>query len=471
MAHSTKSSSKSRNNVAVSVARQGSKRGLIEMLATIKPNEVKSTLVAFCMVLVLMASYFVLRPVRDAMASDWSDTEVSFLWNLQFFVSIGIVALYGSLVSHIRFRLVVPLVYTVFACSFIAFFLITPLFAEPTVIEKAFYIWVSAFSLFHVSVFWSLMSDTFSKEQGKRLFAIIASGASAGAMIGPLIPALFADQLGLDSLMLVAASGLCMVVPLVLYLSYLKNHELNANTDSDSPQTSVESAPPSFQLGGNWWRGFSEFAKSPYLLYIGSFILLYVFIGSFVYFEQKNLLAEFSRPERAKILATIDWIVNTLTFVLAFFVTSRLVTKLGMPATLALIPVLLIVGMLALAFAPLVIVVMAIQVSRRAGNYAVTRPAREMLFSQVTQEQRFKSKPVIDIVVYRGGDAISGSLFAFLSEGLGLGLALIAIIGAMISSLWASVAIALGRRYEREEPPQEIRSAKTCDGDQLVSMP
>ncbi len=419
---------------------QTQKPSWLEVLSTIKSHELKATLTAFFMVLILMASYFVLRPVRDAMASDWSDTEVSFLWNLQFFVSVAIVSIYGALVSHIRFNYVVPLVYSIFAASFIAFFFLTPLFIEPTLVEKAFYIWVSVFSLFHLSVFWSLMSDTFSKEQGKRLFAIIAAGASAGALIGPMVPALFAEHLGLDSLMLVAACGLILVVPLVIYLSHLKTAELGQRPSDTQGSAQV--------IGGQWWHGFREFIRSPYLLWIGAFILLYVFIGSFVYFEQKNLLAEFSRPERAKILATIDWIVNSLTFFMAFFVTSRIVTKLGMPATLALMPVLLVVGMLALAFAPLVLVIMAIQITRRSGNYAVTRPAREMLFSQVSQEQRFKSKPVVDIVVYRGGDAVSGSLFAFLSEGLGLGLAMIAIIGAAISGLWASVAVLLGRRYQ-----------------------
>jgi AAA family ATP:ADP antiporter len=150
------------------------------------------------MVFVLMAYYFVLRPVRDAMASDWSDSQVSFLWNLQFFVSIAIVSLYGLLVSRVCFKTVVPLVYSIFAASFVGFFFITPLLANPRLVEKAFYVWVSAFSLFHLSAFWSLMSDTFSKEQGKRLFAIIAAGGSAGALVGPLIPALFAEQLGLD---------------------------------------------------------------------------------------------------------------------------------------------------------------------------------------------------------------------------------------------------------------------------------
>jgi AAA family ATP:ADP antiporter len=419
---------------------------VIEVLSNIKPQEFRATLTAVAMVFILMVSYFVLRPVRDAMASDWSDTEVSFLWNLQFFVSIAIVAPYGALVSRLQFKTVVPLVYAIFATSFIAFCFVTPLFAEPTIVEKSFYIWVSAFSLFHLSVFWSLMSDTFDKEQGKRLFAIISAGGSAGAIVGPLIPALLAENLGLDTLMLEAASGLCLVVPLVLYLSYLKHHDLG--NPSILSATFMPSKPG---MGGSWWSGFRDTVSSCYLVCISAFILLYVFIGSFVYFEQKNLLSEFTRPERTRILATIDWVVNSLTFVMAFFVTGRIVNRLGMPVALALIPILLLFGMLALAITPLVVIVMAIQVTRRAGNYAVTRPAREMLFTQVSQEQRFKSKPVIDIAVYRGGDAMSGTLFAFLSEGLGFGLAIIALIGAAISALWAWVAIFLGRQYEHSD--------------------
>lgn len=413
---------------------------VVGVASNIRSNEFRATSVSFVMVFILMASYFVLRPVRDAMASDWSDTEVSTLWNLQFFISIGIVSAYGWMISRVSFKNVVPIVYSIFGLSFIGFYFFTPLFAEPTLIEKSFYLWVSAFSLIHLSVFWSLMSDTFTKEQGKRLFSVIAAGGSAGAIVGPAIPAFFADRLGLQVLMLISASGLALVVPLVFYLSRLKQTDLGAGNRSTILQTNP--------LGGDWWAGFKKVVSNRYLLGIGVFILLYVFIGSFVYFEQKNLLAEYSRSERARILGSIDWVVNTLTFIMAFFVTGRIVTKLGMPITLMLLPIVLIIGMLALAVAPLIVVVMAIQVARRSGNYAITRPAREMLFTQVTQEERFKSKPVIDVVVYRGGDAVSGTLFALLSEGLGLGLAAIALVGVGISAVWAKVAHHLGRSYE-----------------------
>lgn len=408
----------------------------------VEPHEFKATLASFAMVFILMACYFILRPVRDAMASDWSDSEVSMLWNLQFFISVAIISLYGFIVSRIKFNNVVPIVYSGFSVSFITFYLVMQGLPDPVFIEKSFYIWVSAFSLFNLSVFWSFMSDTFNKEQGKRLFAIIGVGASLGAIVGPMVPALFAKQLGVDNLMLVAAIGLLFVIPIVLYIYRLKTQQLN-NID-------VTVDLSQHKLGTAWWSGFKSVITNPYLLGIGAFILFYVFIGSFVYFEQKNILAEYTRTQRIEILSSMDGIVNLLTFFIAFFITGRVVTKFGMSITLALMPLLLFFGMLVLAFAPMVVVILAIQVVRRVGNYAVTRPAREMLFTQVTADERFKAKPVIDVVVYRGGDAVSGTLFAVLTESFGFALAAVSLVGAVIASAWAWLAIKLGNQYEKK---------------------
>jgi len=407
----------------------------------IESNELKATFVSTLFVFILMASYYILRPVRDAMASDWSDSEVSFLWNINFFVSAGIVAVYGFAVSRTKLRNVIPSMYGFFALSFIAFYFGISLVSDRVLIDKAFYLWVSVFALFHVSVFWTFMADTFNKEQAKRLFAIIGAGASAGALVGPAIPTLFAGVLGTDTLMLVASVSLMLVIPLVLYMYHLKGTELgNADLEADTSNAVI---------GGKWWQGFQSFFTNPYLLGIGAFILLYVFIGSFVYFEQKNLLVDFSRAERTQILGSIDWLVNIVTFGMAFFVTGRIVSKVGMPAALALMPVLVCAGLLILAFAPVLTVLLALQVFRRGGNYGLTRPAREMLYTKVTQEERFKAKPVVDIVVYRGGDAISGTLFAFLTDGVGLGIAAVAIVGSAIAAAWAGAGLWLGKQFDK----------------------
>jgi len=391
-----------------------------------------------------MAAYYILRPVRDAMASDWTDAEVSLLWTMNFFISIGVVALYGFAVSRARFKYLVPGIYTFFAASFVCFYAGINLFAERTLIDKTFYVWVSVFSLFHVSVFWSYMADTFSKEQAKRLFAVIGAGASTGAIAGPMIPALFAGTLGTDTLMLIASVMLLLPIPAILYLAILKKTELhNENVRLD---------PQAARIGGNPLKGFRLFFTDPYLLAIGAFILLYTMISSFVYFEQKNLLEVYDRATRTQILGSIDWIVNVLTFGLAFFATGRMVQKLGMGITLAAMPVLIFAGMLILAFAPIITVLLALQVVRRAGNYAVTRPAREMLFTEVDRETRFKAKPVIDIVVYRGGDTITAWFFTGLTQGLGLGMAAVALVGSAIAAIWAGVALYLGKVYARSRP-------------------
>jgi len=412
-------------------------------LSEVESNELKATAVSTLFVFVLMASYYILRPVRDAMASDWTDTEVSFLWNINFFVSAGIVAVYGYAVSRAKLRNVVPAMYGFFAITFVAFYFGISLVSDRVLVDKLFYLWVSVFALFHVSVFWTFMADTFNPEQAKRLFGIIGAGAAAGGIVGPAIPALFAGVLGTDILMLIASTSLLVVIPLVFYLYRLKATELgNVDLEADTSKAVI---------GGNWWQGFQSFFTNPYLLGIGAFILLYVFIGSFVYFEQKNLLVDFTRPERTQILGSIDWLVNVITFGMAFFLTGRIVSKLGMPTALAMMPVLVAAGLLILAFAPMLTVLLALQAFRRGGNYGLTRPAREMLYTKVTREERFKAKPVIDIVVYRGGDAVSGTLFAFLTDGVGLGLAAVAVVGAAIAAAWGSTGIWLGKRFDSEK--------------------
>ena len=415
----------------------------LKTASKVKEQEIKAVIFSFLFVVVLMSAYYILRPVRDAMASDWTDAEVSWLWTLNFFISTAIVALYGSMVSKFRFRLLVPTMYGIFAISFIIFYALGSVFEDRTLIDKSFYVWVSVFSLFHISVFWTFMSELFSKEQSGRLFGIIAVGASVGGLIGPSITAFFSVSLGADNLMLIASMMLLIPIPIIFYLQSLKSKELN-NEVLDIPDSNQS-------IGGNPLAGFKMFFSNPYLLSIGLFIFLYTGISSFVYFELKNLLSDFSRSERSVIWAQMDLAVNILAISTGLFATGRIVTKFGMPATIAMVPIMICIGLLVLAISPLLGVVMVLQIIRRAGNYAVTRPAREMLFTLVNQETRFKAKPVIDIVAYRGGDMLTAWLFTGLTQGLGLGLAAVAAVGAGIASLWALVGIYLGKWFDRYE--------------------
>jgi len=405
-------------------------------------HEVKASLTSFFFVFTLMASYYILRPVRDAMASDWTDAELSWLWTSTFALSVVAVALYGIAIAKIKFKYLVPGVYAFFAFSFLGFYLGTQTGENPVYIDKAFYVWLSVFSLFHVSVFWSVMADTFSKEQSKRLFGFIASGAGIGAIVGPAIPVFFSDSIGTYNLMLLASVLLLFIIPILKIIEKLKLTELK-NTDVQIDPSDQRS------IGGNPFTGFSDLLCNPYLSGIGLFILLYTAMSTFVYFELKNMMADFDRATRSRYWGTMDLIVNSLAIITAMFATGRLATRFGLAVTLSIIPVLIIVGWLLVAVSPVLVVLMGLQVVRRAGNYAITRPGREMLFTLVGRETRFKTKSVIDIVVYRGGDMLTGWAYTGLAQSLGIGLAGIALISIVIAILWTMVAVFIGNAYDR----------------------
>jgi AAA family ATP:ADP antiporter len=417
---------------------------LFQNATKVQPHELRATLLSFAFVFVLMTAYFILRPVRDAMSSDWSDEELSWLWTSTFAFSVVAVSLYGFVISHIRLAKLVPAVYGFFAASFVAFYLGSKAVSDPVLVDKAFYVWLSVFSLFHVSVFWSFMSGTYSKEQAPRLFGFIATGASTGAIVGPLIATAFAAKLGAMNLLLVAAALLVVPIPIIAMLDKLRVTELgneNLQADTSAQQT----------LGKNPFAGFMLFVRNPYLLAIGLFIIFYVIMNTFIYFELRKLLAVFDRDVRTQYWGSIDLAVNSLAIVTAMFATSRLTTRFGMGITLALIPLLMVGGWLIVAASPVLLVLIGLQVSRRAGNYAITRPGREMLFTLVDPETRYKAKPVVDIVIYRGGDMATAWAYTAITATLGFGLTGVALIAAGVAAIWAVSGLYLGRTYDREK--------------------
>jgi AAA family ATP:ADP antiporter len=415
----------------------------IKIISKVEPKEIKATIASFILVLILMASYYILRPVRDAMSSDWSDAEVSMLWTINFFFSFAVVAGYGFAVSRISLKNLVPSVYTFFSITFVLFYLLSQNMTDGLLIDQAFYIWVSVFSLFPLSVFWSFMADLYTKEQSKRLFGIITTGASVGAIAGPSIPLLFSG-IGTYNLLLIASGILFLTLPIIFYLQKIKKHELHNESHTGEMQLMQS-------VGGNPFAGFKLLLQNRFLLGIALFLFLYTGIGSFIYLELKNLMSDLSRTERTEVWALIDLATNTLTIVAGLFITSRLATKVGLGWTLALIPIIVMGGLLSVAMVPLLSVVVALQIFRRGGNYAITRPAREMLFTYVDRETRFKAKPIIDVVVYRGGDVFWGWGFTGLTQVLGLGMAAVAAVGAVIAGIWAVVGLLLGRSADRQQ--------------------
>jgi len=430
----------------VSEARRDSALGrAIKAVTKVEPNELQATVLSFLLVFVLMAAYFMLRPVRDSLSSDWTDVQLSWLWTSTFFVSAIAVSIYGGVISRMHLRVIVPGVYAFFALTFVGFYVAGSTLGDNNdLVNRAYYVWISVFSLYHLSVFWTFMSGLYDKEQAKRLFSIIAMGATAGALAGPAVAATFVTKIGNLNLLLIASVMLVATIPIVFRLEGLRGSQ-PGQADVQAKLTSDQ------ELSGNPFSGFKTFISNPYLLAIGLFILLYVVMNTFIYFELRKMLGEFDRDTRTQIWASIDLAVNLLTFVTALFLTGRLATRFGMPATLALIPLFMVGGWLVVALSPVLAVLIGLQVARRAGNYAITRPGREMLFTAVDADTRFKAKPVIDIVVYRGGDVITAWFYTALTATLGLGLAGIAAIAAAIAAAWAGAGIYLGRQYDRDD--------------------
>jgi len=415
---------------------------IVRAVTNIERNEWAAVLLSFGLALVLMTAYSILKPVRDALAADWGNVGLSITWTINFGLSLFAVALYGVALTYVRFRAMVPSVYVFFALTFLALYAIRTTVPDPTLANKGFYVWVSVFSLFNLSVFWSFMTDVFNKGQARRLFGVIAAGTTVGAILGPTITALLVDDLGANGLLLVSAALLTVPVFVIPVLRKLKVTQLH-NDDLQADLSSQQA------LGTNPFSGFSILFTDRYLLLICAFILFYVTINTFVYFELQDLTREYSLEFRAKIWSWIEITTNTLTLITAVLITSRIVIRLGMQTALAMVPGLVALGIVALVASPVLLVLAIFQIGRRVGNYAITRPSREMLFTVLDRETRFKAKPVIDVVLYRGGDVLTAWMFTLLADKLGLGLAGIGVVIGGVAVIWMLVAVQLGREYEK----------------------
>jgi len=397
----------------------------------------KATILSSVFIFLLMLAYNMLKPVRDSLAPQWSDVELAWLWTINLAFSMIAVSLYGAVISRYKLKDVIAGVYVFFGASFVLFYIGAASLSDSTLVNKAFYVWLSLFSLFHVSVFWSLMADLFTKDQAPRLFAFIASGASIGTFAGSSVTLFLATRIGTLNLMLVAATILVSIIPLI---GILRSSVSGDAAGSDQ----------NLSIRGNPFAGFRKLVTNPHLLGIAFFIFLYTFIGSFAYFVIKNLMVVNDRDTNAAIWAGINLSISLLAIGTAMFATGRITSAVGLGKTLAMIPSFVAVSLLAVFASPALSVIIAAWIVLKAGNYSITRPGREMLYTNVSREDRFKTKQVIDIVVYRGGDVFSVWVFALLTTSYGLGMSPIALIGAGVAVVWACFGLRLGATYDSE---------------------
>lgn len=413
-------------------------------IVTVRPGEVRALCWSFAYFFFLLAAYYVLRPVRDEMGLAGGIKNLPWLFTATFVVMLAVMPLFGAVVARVPRQRFIPLVYHFFTANILVFWLLLTFKVAMADTARVFFVWISVFNLFAVSVFWSFMADLYQSEQGKRLFGFIAAGGSAGALLGPLIAAGLAEPIGRANLLLIAALLLEVAVLCAMRL------EAAASVLKTGQESAAQSARPDNGLGGGWIAGFGMILRSPYLAGITLWVALLSLAGTFLYFQQASIVAALSDDpnRRIAIFARIDLAVSLVTIIVQFVVTGKIIRRFGAGPAAAFLPLVFAAGFLALALTPMLWVVIAFQAAQRAANFAISNPARELLFTAMDRAEKYKAKYVIDNVVFRGGDAASGWLFHAL-RGLGMELGVIALATVPVALAWVALALALGRGHER----------------------
>jgi len=377
---------------------------ILKIFVDVKPNEFRALWLSFVFFFVVLAGYYVIRPIRDNIGAAYFEN----LWWMFTVVLLAMVAanaLFSTIVARMPRRRFIPIAYRFFIANLVIFFVLMrwiPPGKQPWV-DGSFFVWVSVFNLFATAVFWSFMTDLFTSEQGKRLFGFIAVGGSLGGILGPIITASLVHRVSTGVLLLICAGMLEIAAQCVRFFPAEFRRE-----EATSPNAPNESAAAEKPIGGGLWSGVTHICRSPYLFGLFLFILLYTLTSTWTYFQQAELTkVGFADPAaRTAFFAKLDLSVNTLTLLLQIFLTGRLMKFLGVTVTLLFMPVLSLFGFAAMGFAPVLAVLAVFQVARRASAFAFMRPAREVLFTVLRREDKYKSKSFIDTFGYRCGDQI-----------------------------------------------------------------
>lgn len=419
---------------------------LLSRVVVASPAELPQLLTAFLTAFLLFTSYMMLRPIRDAMGIDSGADKLPLLFWGTFIAMLAIQPVYGLLTSRFPRRVFLPWVYLFFAANLIAFWAWFTLTTDHTWIGRAYYIWVSVFNLFVVAVFWSLMADVFTRDQAGRLFGFIAAGISLGGAAGPLLSAQLARPIGTINLLPISAGILLLALASMMLLLHL--HRKSQQTQPDSASPSVETRPD-HPLGGSALAAFRDVIASPYLTLIAVFVFLLTWVSTFLYLEQAALVHSTfaTRDERTAFFARIDFWVQIGSLTVQTLLFGRLFKWLGFRVMIVSIPIILTLAFAAIARAPEFNVVVAALILRRVGEYGITRPCRDILWTIVPREQKYKAKALIDTFVYRGGDAVSASLHGLLKSLFSIGPVGIAWLGAGTALAWSLVAWRLGRDH------------------------
>lgn len=426
---------------------------LLCRLSRALPHELPAALWAFIYFFALLAAYYVLRPLRDDMGIQLGPDALHELFTSVFLTMLAIVPVFGWLTRRFERRRLLPWLYGFFILNLLGFYEVLQLAGTQSPwVARAFFVWVSVFNLFAISVFWSFMADLFDTAQAKRLVGFIAAGGTAGALCGPVLTLLLVKPLGAKGLVLVSATLLLVCIGAIVQLRRWAGRQ----PASAQPAQPAKAAPEAtFQ--GSLWSGLMDVVRSPYLLGICGFLFLYSLLSTLLYFQQAELVPKsFSGSgERTQALAGIDLLVNVVTLLIQLLAFGPLIQRLGTRFLLVVMPVASLVGYTALAMATSLAVLVALGVVRRAGEYAISKPARETLFNVLPPEQKYRAKNVIDTLVHRTGDTSSAWIFSGLRQGLGLQGQQIVWLAVPVSALWMAIAWHLGGQAERRAKAAE----------------
>ncbi|MBX3686368.1 MAG: hypothetical protein KF909_09545 [Rhodocyclaceae bacterium] len=426
----------------------------------LRAGERTALLLGFAYFFCLLCSYYLLRPLRDAMGLAGGPDQLQWLFSATFVVMLLLTPVFGALVRTLPPARFVAVIYRFFGANILLFALLIAAGVREVAVARVFFVWVSVYNLFVVSIFWSVTADCFSNTQGRRLFGFIAAGGTAGTFAGPALAAGLAGTLGPVALTLAAAA----LLEVSLRCCHRLLAERTALSLAEGPvaegRIADRRASAEARLGGSIFAGATLIARSPLLLGIVGYLLLHTSAATFLYFEQARIVADslVGTAERTRFFAQMDLLVSTLTLLLQVFVTGRLMRSFGVTIALLLLPVAALCAFAGIALWPGLVTLAIAQGVRRAADFAFARPGREVLFTLLSREEKYKAKNFIETVVYRGGDAASGWLSTAFTA-LGAGFGGLTLLMLPLSLLWMRLAISLGRVEAK------LRNGKDANGD------
>jgi AAA family ATP:ADP antiporter len=449
-------------STAAAPAPAGSAYRLLQRLVAVRPEEARAVSWCWLYIFAVLSSYYIMRPIREQMGVAGGVNNLPWLFAGTLVAMLMLNLPFAYLVKKLPRSRFIPLTYQFFAVNILLFALALHVASpEQTIwVGRIFFVWISVYNLFVVSVFWQLNVDLFTPEQGKRLFGFIAVGATVGALVGAAVTASLARYASPTWLLIGAALLLEVAVFCVARLARLSPSLHRSPGDAGAGNGAAEPAEERAKedraeederpVGGGVLDGIVNALGSPYLLSLGAFMLLYPVTSTFVYFQQAEIVSHSlaDRGAQTAFFANIDLGVNSLALIVQLFLSGRVIVLLGVSLALALLPILTMAGFAALAMTPSLAVIAVFQVMRRAADYAITRPAREVLYTVVPREDRYKTKGFIDTFVYRVGDQAAAWSNQWLT---GAGSRAAPLVGIAVAVIWLANAVWLGRRQQALE--------------------